>query len=146
VYNGLVNPNGTATPILTGEDMYCSDEYLAMVNAGSVDYIHPDPTSSGGVNQCRMAAVYAASKGIYTAIHNSNSPFATAMNCHICAGIPAPYFLACEFHYSDNYAQWQAFTVPQLAFNANGCIPIPMLPGLGVEPSSSISFTTKTYT
>ncbi len=144
-YNGLVNTKGTATPILTGEDMYCSDQYQAMIDAGSVDYIHPDPASSGAINQCRMAALYAASKGIYTAFHNSNGPFATAMNCHICAGIPEPYFLACELHYPDNYTQWQAYTIPQLNF-VNGCIPIPMEPGLGVKPSTSLSFTTKTYT
>jgi L-alanine-DL-glutamate epimerase-like enolase superfamily enzyme len=67
------------------------------------------------------------------------------MNCHICAGIPAPYFLATELHYPDNYAQWQALSVPQLTF-VNGCIPIPMLPGLGVEPPPTLAFTTKSYT
>ena len=34
--------DGTTMPILTGEDMYCIEDLQPLVNAGAIDYFHPD--------------------------------------------------------------------------------------------------------
>ena len=126
----------SATPILTGEDMYSLDEYKLLIDAGAVDYIHPDQASSGGIHQTRLAAMYAHSKGIKTALHQSGSPFSMAASAHIAAGIPD--FLACEHHYPDNIS-WFDTLVDGMSkpLMQNGYVPIPQGPGLGVTPNEA---------
>ena len=93
--------NGGGLHILTGEDMFGVDEAKTLVDAAGANsqylYFHPDPTTFGGIHQTRLAALYAHSKGVRTALHNSQSAFSHIMCAHISAGIPD--FLATEHHY-----------------------------------------------
>jgi L-alanine-DL-glutamate epimerase-like enolase superfamily enzyme len=126
---------GTSMPILTGEDMYCLDELQPLVNAGGTNFFHPDQSTFGGMRQTRVAADWAYSKGVRTAMHMSGSPFTLVCSLHIAAGIPE--FLSLEHHYED--LSWYESLIDGLPkpFMVNGSIPVPDGPGLGIKPNET---------
>ena len=128
----------TDMPILTGEDMYCLEEYQALVDAEAVDYIHPDQATAGGIHQPRLAALYAHTKGVRTALHCSGSAFSFVASLHVAAGIPD--FLAQEYHYIDSSSDsWYDSVVDGIAkpLINNGYADVPEGPGLGITPNAS---------
>ncbi len=126
---------GTPMNILTGEDMFGIGQFQDLVNAGAVNYLHPDPATFGGVHQTRLAGEWAQKKGVKMAFHNSNSPFTTVMCAHIAAGLPD--FLACEHHYPD--ISWFDSLIDGIPkpLMQNGYVPIPEGPGLGITPNQA---------
>jgi L-alanine-DL-glutamate epimerase-like enolase superfamily enzyme len=126
---------GTAMPILTGEDTYCLEEIQPLFDAKAIDYFHPDQSTFGGIHPTRLAANYAYSKGIRTAMHMSGSPFTLACSLHIAAGIPE--FLAVEHHYSD--LSWYDSLIDGLPkpLMQGGYIAVPEGPGLGITPNET---------
>ena len=127
--------DGTEMPILTGEDTYCLDEIAPLINAGAINYFHPDQSTFGGIHQTRLAAEWAYTKGVRTAMHMSGSPFTLVCSLHIAAGIPE--FLAIEHHYSD-LAWYDSLIdgIPKPMFQ-NGYIALPTGPGLGIKPNDT---------
>ena len=135
-YTALAQINaGTDMHILTGEDMFGFEELQNMVNAGAINYFHPDPTTFGGIHQSRLAAMWAHERDVKTALHQSNSPFAMMMCAHIAAGIPD--FLACEHHYPE--ISWYDSLVDGVPkpLMQNGYVQIPDGPGLGITPNDA---------
>jgi L-alanine-DL-glutamate epimerase-like enolase superfamily enzyme len=122
-------------PILTGEDMYCMDELQPLVDAGAIDIFHPDQSTFGGIHQTRLAAEYAYSKGVKTALHMSGSPFTLACSLHIAAGIPE--FLSMEHHYAD--LSWYDSLIDGVPkpLMQNGYMAVPEGPGLGITPNDT---------
>jgi L-alanine-DL-glutamate epimerase-like enolase superfamily enzyme len=127
--------DGTTMPILTGEDMYCMDELVPLVDAGAINYFQPDQSTFGGIHQTRLAAEYAYSKGVRTAMHMSGSPFTWACSLHIAAGIPD--FLAMEHHYPE--LTWYDSLVDGLSkpLIQGGYAVVPDGPGLGIAPNEA---------
>jgi L-alanine-DL-glutamate epimerase-like enolase superfamily enzyme len=129
---------GTDMPILTGEDMYCLSELQPLVEAGAIDYFHPDEATFGGIHQTRLAALYAHTKGVRTALHCSGGPFSYVASIHIAAGIPD--FLALEYHHADDASNsWFDSVVdgiekPLINF---GYADVPHGPGLGITPNAA---------
>jgi L-alanine-DL-glutamate epimerase-like enolase superfamily enzyme len=126
----------TNMPILTGEDMYCLEEYQALVDAGAVDCIQPDQATAGGIHHARLAAMYAYSKGVRTALHCTGSVFSFVASLHVAAGIPD--FLAQEYHNIDNASDaWYDSVVDGIAkpLINNGYADVPEGPGLGITPN-----------
>ena len=127
--------DGTDMPILTGEDMYCIEELQPLVNAGAIDYFHPDQSTFGGVHQTRLAAEWAYTQGVRTALHMSGSPFTFVCSLHIAAGIPE--FLALEHHYID-VSWWESLVDGiEKPIVQNGYAALPQGPGLGIEPNAA---------
>lgn len=126
---------GTSMPLLTGEDMYCMEELQPLVNAGGMNYFHPDQSTFGGIHQTRLAAEWAWQQGVRTALHMSGSPFTLACSLHIAAGIPE--FLAIEHHYSD--LSWYESLVDGVSkpMFQNGYMAVPDGPGLGISPNET---------
>ncbi len=127
--------DGTDMPILTGEDLYCMEELQPLVDAGAIDYFHPDQSTFGGIHQTRLAAEWAHTQGVRTAMHMSGSPFTLACSLHIAAGIPD--FLALEHHYCD--LSWYDSLVDGLPkpLLQNGSVAVPQGPGLGIAPNEA---------
>ena len=135
-YSELAQINaGTDMPLLSGEDMFGFDELQNMVNAGAINYFHPDPTTFGGIQQSRLAAMWAHERGVKTALHQSNSPIAMMMCAHIAAGIPD--FLSCEHHYPE--ISWYDALIDGVPkpLMVDGYVQIPDGPGLGVTPNDA---------
>lgn len=126
---------GTEMNLLTGEDMFGFAELQQMVSAGATNYFHPDPCTFGGIHQSRLAAIWAHTKGVKTALHQSNSPFAMMMCAHISAGIPD--FLSCEHHYPD--VSWYDSLIDGVPkpLMQSGYVLIPDGPGLGITPNQA---------
>jgi len=126
---------GTDMPILTGEDMYTLEELEPLVNAGAIDYFHPDPATFGGIHQTRLSAEWAYTQGVRTALHMSGSPFSFVAGLHIAAGIPE--FLAQAHHYLD--VSWYDSLVDGIEkpIIQNGYTAVPEGPGLGIEPNAA---------
>jgi len=135
-YSVLAQINaGTDMNILTGEDMFGIAALQELVNAGGTNYFHPDPCTFGGIHQSRLAAMWAHTQGVKTALHQSNGPFAMIMCAHISAGIPN--FLSCEHHYpAITWYDSLADGIPKPMFQ-NGYISIPDGPGLGITPNQA---------
>jgi L-alanine-DL-glutamate epimerase-like enolase superfamily enzyme len=129
----------TNMPILAGEDMYCLDEYQAMVDEGAVDIIHPDEATAGGIHQARLAAIYAHTKGVRTALHCTGSAFSYVASLHVAAGIPD--FLALEYHYIDDASDsWYDSVVDGIEkplIGNDGYAAVPGGPGLGITPNAA---------
>ncbi|MBN2635952.1 MAG: mandelate racemase/muconate lactonizing enzyme family protein [Prolixibacteraceae bacterium] len=135
-YSELAQINaGTDMHILSGEDMFGFEELRNMVNAGAINYFHPDPATFGGIHQSRLAAIWAHERGVKTALHQSNSPIAMIMCAHIAAGIPD--FLSCEHHYPE--ISWYDDLVDGLPkpLMVDGYVQIPDGPGLGITPNDA---------
>ena len=128
--------DGTTMPILTGEDMYGLDQFQALVNAGAVNYIHPDSATAGGIHQSRLAAQYAWEHGVRTALHCAGAPIAFVCALHIAAGIPD--FLALEHHNYD--VSWYDSLIDgiQKPLVQNGYAAVPEGPGLGITPNAAV--------
>lgn len=126
---------GTDMPILTGEDMYCLSELQPLVDADGIDFFHPDQATFGGIHQPRLAAMYARSRGILSALHCSGGPFSFIASLHIAAGIPD--FLALEFHYIDS-ASWFDSVIDGISkpLFDGGYSAVPDGPGLGITPNA----------
>jgi L-alanine-DL-glutamate epimerase-like enolase superfamily enzyme len=133
--------DGTDMPILTGEDMYCCDAFQELIDAGAVDYIHPDQATAGGIHQPRLAGLYASAMGVGTALHCSGGPFSFAASLHVAAGIPN--FLAQEYHHIDDSSNsWfdavvDGFVRPFI--QSDGHSYLPTGPGLGITPNATAS-------
>jgi L-alanine-DL-glutamate epimerase-like enolase superfamily enzyme len=127
--------DGTSMPILTGEDMYCMDELQPLINAGAINYFHPDQSTFGGIHQTRLAAEWAYTQGVRTALHMSGSPFTFVCSLHIAAGIPD--FLSMEHHYSD--LSWYDSLIDGLPkpLVQSGYATVPEGPGLGITPNDT---------
>jgi L-alanine-DL-glutamate epimerase-like enolase superfamily enzyme len=126
---------GTDMPILTGEDMYCMEELEPLLNAGGLNFFHPDQSTFGGIHQTRLAAEWAYTKGVRTALHMSGSPFTFVCSLHIAAGIPE--FLAMEHHYAD--LSWYDSLVDGISkpLFQSGYAAVPEGPGLGIRPNET---------
>ncbi len=128
----------TDISILTGEDMYGLDEYKALADAEAVDIIQPDQATAGGIHQPRLAALYAHTRGVRTALHCSGSAFSFVASLHVAAGIPD--FLALEYHHIDTTANaWYDSVIdgiekPLINY---GYADVPQGPGLGITPNAA---------
>jgi len=127
---------GTDMPILTGEDMYCLSELLPLLDVGALDFFHPDQATFGGIHEPWLAAMYAYSTGVRTALHCSGGPFSLIANLHIAAGIPE--FLALEYHHVDSAEnEWFDSVIDGIEkpLFDNGYATVPDGPGLGITPN-----------
>jgi L-alanine-DL-glutamate epimerase-like enolase superfamily enzyme len=130
---------GTNMPIVGGEDMYGLEEYQAFADAGALDIIHPDQATAGGIHEPRLAAMYAQSKGILTALHCTGSVFSYVASLHVAAGIPD--FLSLEYHYIDDASDsWYDSVVDGITkplIGIDGYAEVPEGPGLGITPNAA---------
>jgi L-alanine-DL-glutamate epimerase-like enolase superfamily enzyme len=103
-----------------------------------VAYIHPDQSTFGGIHQTRLAAIWAHTQGVRTAIHMSESPLSLICCAHIAAGIPD--FLACEHHYLDDVSWYDTLfdgIEKPIVEKSTGCVLVPEGPGLGITPNAA---------
>ena len=82
------------TPTITGEDIYLKEEFMKICNNHSVDLIHPDLATAGGIMETKKIGDYAEEKGIAMAMHCSGTPVGFMANVHCAAA--TQNFLALE--------------------------------------------------
>ena len=117
-------------PILTGEDIYLKEEFAKLCDTHSIDMIHPDLASSGGLLETKKIGDYAEERGVAMAMHFAGSPVCGMANVQCAAA--TRNFLALEIHSAD-VAFWDDLvTGVAKPIVQKGYIPVPETPGLGV--------------
>jgi L-alanine-DL-glutamate epimerase-like enolase superfamily enzyme len=123
-------------PILTGEDIYLKEEFAKLCDTHSVDMIHPDLASSGGLLETKKIGDYAEERGVAMAMHFAGSPVCGMANVHCAAA--TRNFLALEIHSADVKFWDDLVTGVAKPIVQQGYIPVPETPGLGVTLNDDV--------
>jgi L-alanine-DL-glutamate epimerase-like enolase superfamily enzyme len=118
-----------AVPTCTGEDIYLTEGFKPLLDAGAVRVIHPDPATSGGITETKRLGDYAQERGVAMALHLAASPIATMACVHLAAA--TENFLALEHHAADVPFWSDLVTDLPRPLIRDGHIAVPDTPGLG---------------
>lgn len=123
--------NSCETPICTGEDIYCKEEFLKLFRARAIAICHPDLATSGGILETKRIGDLAQEHGISMAMHMAGTPIAAMASVHCAAA--TENFLALENHSVD--IPWWNELVTGLPnpIIQDGYIHVPEAPGLGID-------------
>lgn len=120
------------TPILTGEDIYLKEEFLKLFEARAISICHPDLATSGGLLETKKIGDLAMEHGISMAMHMAGNPVTLFANIHCAAA--TENFLVLEHHnVDDEWYDTLVEGVPKPIVQADGHIPVPDGPGLGIK-------------
>ncbi|UBZ12988.1 mandelate racemase/muconate lactonizing enzyme family protein [Flagellimonas marinaquae] len=121
------------TPTTTGEDIHFLENFKPIIHNRSVDIVHPDLASSGGLLETKRIGDYAEEFGIGMAMHQAGTPVSFMANVHCAAA--TQNFLALE-HHSVDVPWWESLvkTVGGFKMIDKGFATVPLTaPGLGIE-------------
>lgn len=123
--------------IACGEMQCHSSEFLELLDYGLIDVAQPDVGRVGGVMQALKVCDYARERGRLIVPHCWKTGVGIAASAHLAAVTPHCSFI--EFLPAEicNSVLRQKLTVnDELVLGADGKIPLPQRPGLGVEVSA----------
>ncbi len=126
------------TPTTTGEDIHYLDNFKPLIHNRSVDIIHPDLATSGGLLETKRIADYAEEYGIAMAMHQAGTPVSFMANVHCAAA--TQNFLALE-HHSVDIPWWEDLVTLTGGGKMidKGFAPVPLTaPGLGIELNEEV--------
>ena len=135
------NPEGLAqiaqlvsTPIALGERLYSRWDFRPFLEKGVVDIIQPDLSHAGGLSECRRIAAMAEAYDVAVAPHCPLGPLALASCLQLAACAPnvALQEMSLGIHYNVGADLYSYCTDPAPLTPADGYLPIPTGPGLGV--------------
>ena len=129
--------DSTTVPILTGEDIFLKEPFIALIDMGAVDMIHPDLASSGGLIETKKIGDYAMEHGVAMAMHFAGTPVSFMANVHCAAA--TENFIALE-HHSLDVPWWESLvrTTSGQPLVEKGFAIVPDSPGLGVEVNDEV--------
>ncbi len=117
------------TPLAIGERNVSIWEFREILEVGGPQYVRPDVGLAGGLTHCKKIAAIAEAYHSAVVTHNFLGPVITAASLHLDASIPN--FITQEYTKAD---ESDAFAVYKVSYQREGgYIPIPEVPGLGVE-------------
>ena len=117
------------TPLALGERNVSIWEFRELLEVGGPQYVRPDVGLAGGLTHCKKIAAIAEAYHSAVVTHNFLGPVITAASLHLDASIPN--FVTQEYTKAD---ESDAFAVYKVSYQREGgYIPIPDVPGLGVE-------------
>ena len=122
------------TPLAIGERNVSIWEFREMLEAGGPQYVRPDVGLAGGITHCKKIAALAEAYHSAVVTHNFLGPLITAASLHLDTSIPN--FITQEYTKGD---ESEDFAVYKVAYQREGgYIPIPEVPGLGIELDDSL--------
>ncbi|RKU07687.1 galactokinase [Candidatus Poribacteria bacterium] len=122
------------TPLALGERNVSIWEFRELLEVGGPQYVRPDVGLAGGLTHCKKIAAIAEAYHSAVVTHNFLGPLITAASLHLDASIPN--FVTQEYTKAD---ESDRFAVYKVAYQREGgYIPIPEVPGLGVELDDSL--------
>ena len=92
--------NSCATPICTGEDIYCKEDFMPLFEKRAISVCHPDIATSGGILETKKIGDLAEAHGIAMALHMAGTPVCAMASVHCAAA--TSNFLVLENHSVDN--------------------------------------------
>ncbi len=125
------------TPTTTGEDIYLLQNFKPLIDNRSVDIVHPDLASSGGLLETKKIGDYAEEHGVAMAMHQAGTPVSFMANVHCAAA--TQNFLALE-HHSVDLPWWEDLvkTTDGNPIIRKGFAIVPNSPGLGIELNEDV--------
>ena len=128
--------NSCDTPICTGEDIYCKEDFRPLYQPRGIAVAHPDIATSGGILETKKIGDEAEEHGILMALHMAGTPIAAMASVHCAAA--TENFLVLENHSVDN--PWWDDMVTGLPnpIIQDGYIDVPDTPGLGIELNDDV--------
>ena len=119
-------------PIAYGEHMFGLDDALDALRRRQLDVLQPDAATAGGISEARKMAAAAPAFGVRVVPHVCSGPAALAANLHLAATVPAIRLV----EYPPTLVPvWETFgNGARLGLDAiaDGMLPVPDSPGLGV--------------
>lgn len=122
------------TPLAIGERFTTIWEFRELLEHGGPQYVRPDVGLAGGLTHCKKIAAIAESYHSAVVTHNFLGPLITAASLHLDTSIPN--FITQEYTKGDETDQFAVYKVSYQ--REGGYIPIPEVPGLGVELDDSL--------
>ena len=116
-------------PIAGGEVLTRRQAFLPWLERRAVDIIQPDSTKNGGLSETRRIAWTAYDHNVQLVTHGWNTAVGLAADLQLAAAMPVARYV----EYLTPTAYIDDLTVEPFALDADGCLPIPDRPGLGIE-------------
>ncbi len=123
------------TPIATGERMYTRWDFKDLLAQGFVDVVQPDLSHAGGILEVRKIAAMAEAYDVAVAPHCPLGPIALAASLHVdaCSHNAIIQEQSLGIHYNQGTDLLDYMTNPNAFRYADGYVPLPEGPGLGIE-------------
>lgn len=116
-------------PIAGGEVLARRQSFQPWLQAGAFDIVQPDATKVGGLSESRRIGWMAADNGVRMIPHGWNTALGLAADLQLASALPdvdlVEYLTGSPFIDKIAAGGWK--------LNADGTLPIPLRPGLGVE-------------
>jgi L-alanine-DL-glutamate epimerase-like enolase superfamily enzyme len=123
-------------PTLTGEDIYLKEEFIKLIDAHAVDFVHPDLATAGGILETKKIGDYAEEHGVGMAMHFAGTPISFMANVHCAAATQDVIVLE---HHGVDVPWWEDLvTGPEKPLVKGGFVHVPDRPGLGVELNEEV--------
>jgi L-alanine-DL-glutamate epimerase-like enolase superfamily enzyme len=128
--------NSVEVPLNTGEDIYLKESFEVLCREHAIDYIHPDPGTSGGILETKKIGDMAQDYGVPMAIHCAATPVGAIAGVHAAAA--TENFLVMENHGVD--VPWWSDLVEGVEKPVvnKGYIAVPNGPGLGITLNEAV--------
>ena len=118
-------------PIAAGERCLGRQGFKGLIEGACVDVIQPDICWCGGPMEARYISAWAELHQMVVSFHNANSPFATAVGCHVAAAIPNLLVMESFDDFDD---PWISDAFPERFAVADGLMQVPKSAGVGITP------------
>lgn len=128
--------NSCATPICTGEDIYCKEDFMPLFESRGIAVCHPDIATSGGILETKKIGDLAEDHGIAMALHMAGTPVCAMASVHCAAA--TSNFMVLENHSVDNPWWDEMVTGLPNPIIQDGYITVPDTPGLGIELNEEV--------
>ena len=122
---------GSKTPTLNGEDIWSIENFKPWIENNTVDIIHPDLLTSGGMIETKKIGDYCYQYGVQVMFHCASSPIGVMANVHTAATLKD--FISLENHTIEMPWVNDLVSGLQNPMIQNGVITVPDTPGLGIE-------------
>ncbi len=116
-------------PIAGGEVLTRRQAFQPWLEAGAFDIVQPDVTKVGGISEERRIAWMAQEHGIKFIPHGWNTAVGLAADLQLASAFPATDLV----EYLDGSPFIDEMVTHPWKLDANGMLPIPTAPGLGIE-------------
>ena len=127
----------TSTPIQTGEDIFrLEGGFEELIDTRSVDIVHPDPNTAGGILETKRIGDYASKHGIGFMHHHAAGPVSFLGCVHSAAA--TENFMWLEHHAVDNKDWENLVTGFDGPIVQDGYVTVPETPGIGVELNEEV--------
>lgn len=126
---------GTKVPVMTGEKLESVRQFKSFLDAGAVDFVHPDISFAGGFTGCMKIADYAAITRTPVALHNVGSLVRTYASAHLSMAIQN--FYRSESRLGREGRILEQMTTGEPPAVRNGILHMQDKPGLGLSLDES---------